>query len=110
MSMTWIGEPLERASRAAEPAVEPTSIAFESSAWLALFEPADWIQVTVTPCVASAVSSQPCFLMMRLSGLYVAKSMLSVPPVVVGPVPAESGEDGAPADAPAVAAATEGWP
>src|SRR5215218_786501 len=102
MSITWIGDPFERARRAAEPAVEPTSIAFDRSAWLALFEPADWIHVTVTPCLASAASSQPCFLMIRLSGLYVAKSMLSVPPVDVGP-------DGAAPDA-AAGAPEDGWP
>src|SRR5215208_3843858 len=80
MSMTWMGEPLERASRAAEPAVEPTSMAPARSASLALFEPADWTQLTVTPSSASSASSQPWFLMIRLSGLYVAKSMLSAPP------------------------------
>ena len=67
--MTWMGEPFERASSAAEPAVEPTSMASARSASLALFEPADWTQLTVTPWSASAVSSQPWSLMIRLSGL-----------------------------------------
>ena len=44
--MTWIGEPFERASRAAEPAVEPTSMAPARSASLALLDPADWTQLT----------------------------------------------------------------
>ena len=69
MSMTWMGEPLERASSAAEPAVEPTSMAPARSASLALLEPADWTQLTVMPWSASAASSQPCCLMIRLSGL-----------------------------------------
>ena len=67
--MTWIGEPFERARSAAEPAVEPTSMAPARSASLALFEPADWTQLTVDALVASASSSQPWSLMMRLSGL-----------------------------------------
>ena len=67
--MVLIGEPLERASSAAEPAVEPTSIAPERSASLALLEPADWTQLTVTPWSARAASSQPFSLMTRLSGL-----------------------------------------
>ncbi len=81
--MAWIGESFERASSAADPAVEPTSMAAARRASLALFEPADLTQFTVTPWSASSASSQPWFLMIRLSGLYVAKSMLSVPPVVV---------------------------
>ncbi len=68
MSMTLIGEPFERASSAAEPAVEPTSMAPARSASLALFEPADWIQLTVTSS-PTASSIQPWSLMMRLSGL-----------------------------------------
>ena len=67
--MTWMGEPFERARRAAEPAVDPMSMALARSASLALFEPADLIQLTVTPCGSSAVSSQPWFLITRLSGL-----------------------------------------
>ncbi len=67
--MTWMGEPLERARSAAEPAVEPTSMAPARSASLALLEPADWTQFTVTPWSASSASSQPCSLMIRLSGL-----------------------------------------
>ena len=47
--MVLIGEPLERASSAAEPAVEPTSMAPARRASLALLDPADWIQLTVTP-------------------------------------------------------------
>ena len=66
--MVRMGEPFARASRAAEPAVEPTSTAPARSASLALFEPADWIQLTVTSSPSSA-SSQPCSLMLRLSGL-----------------------------------------
>ena len=66
--MTWIGEPFERASSAAEPAVEPTSMAPARSASLALLEPADWTQLTVTSS-PSAASSQPWSLMIRLSGL-----------------------------------------
>src|SRR3954463_10016724 len=85
MSMTWMGDPLERASSAAEPAVEPTSMALARRASLALFDPADLTQLTAIPCGASADSSQPWFLMTRLSGLYVAKSMLSVPPWVATP-------------------------
>ena len=79
MSIVLIGEPLARASSAADPAVEPTSIAPERSASLALLDPADWTQLTVTPWSLREASSQPFFLMTRLSGLYVAKSMLSVP-------------------------------
>ncbi len=68
MSIVRIGDPLDRASSAAEPAVEPTSTAPARSASLALFEPADWTQVTSTssPRVSS---SQPWSLMTRLSGL-----------------------------------------
>ena len=62
--MTWIGEPLERASSAAEPAVEPTSIAPARRASLALFEPADWIQLTVTSS-PTASSIQPWSLMIE---------------------------------------------
>ena len=69
MSMTWIGEPLERARSAAEPAVEPTSIASARRASLALFEPADLTQLTVTFWAARPDSSQPWSLMTRLSGL-----------------------------------------
>jgi len=68
MPMVRIGEPFARASRAAEPAVEPTSIALARSASFALFEPADCVQVTVTES-PSVSSIQPCSLMMRLSGL-----------------------------------------
>ena len=57
--MTWMGEPLERARSAAEPAVEPTSMAAARSASLALLEPADWTQLTPMPWGASAFSSQP---------------------------------------------------
>ena len=46
--MVLIGEPLARASSAAEPAVEPTSTAPARRASLALLEPADWIQLTLT--------------------------------------------------------------
>src|SRR6478609_8617136 len=69
MSMVLIAEPFERASSAAEPAVEPTSIAPERSASLALLEPADCTQLTVMSCFLSAFSSQPSFLMTKLSGL-----------------------------------------
>ena len=44
---------------AAEPAVEPTSIALARSASLALFEPADLTQLTVMPWSSSSASSQP---------------------------------------------------
>ena len=67
--MTWMGDPFERARSAAEPAVEPTSMAFARSASLALFEPADLTQVTVTFWAARPFSSQPWSLMIRLSGL-----------------------------------------
>ena len=68
MSIVRIGEPLARASSAAEPAVEPTSTAPARSASLALFEPADCTHSTVTssPRVSSI---QPWSLMTRLSGL-----------------------------------------
>jgi hypothetical protein len=48
MSIALIGEPLARASSAADPAVDPTSTAPARSASFALLEPADWIQLTVT--------------------------------------------------------------
>lgn len=47
--MALMGEPLERARSAAEPAVEPTSIAPARRASLALFDPADCTQLTVMP-------------------------------------------------------------
>ena len=72
MSIVRIGEPLARASSAADPAVEPTSMAPARSDSLALFEPSDFTQVTSTPSSASASSSQPWSLITRLSGLYVA--------------------------------------
>ncbi len=70
--MVRIGDPLARASSAAEPAVEPTSIASARSASLALLEPSHLTQVTSTSSSASALSSQPWSLTTRLSGLYVA--------------------------------------
>src|SRR5262249_37482985 len=77
MSIVLIGDPFERASSAADPAVEPTSIAPARSASLALFDPADCTQLTFTSEPNSS-SSQPWSLRIRLRGLYVAKSMLSV--------------------------------
>ena len=67
--MVLIGEPLALARSAAEPAVEPTSIAPERSASLALLDPADCTHLTVTPWSLRAASSQPFFLITRLSGL-----------------------------------------
>ena len=72
-----MGLPFDRASSAAEPAVEPTSMAPARRASLALFEPADCTHSTVTSSPSSA-SSHPWSLMMRLKGLYVAKSRVSV--------------------------------
>jgi hypothetical protein len=69
MSIVLMGESFERASSAADPAVDPTSIAPARSASLALLEPADCTQFTVTPWSLSEASSQPFFLMTRLSGL-----------------------------------------
>ena len=66
--MVLMGDPLERARRAAEPAVEPTSTAPARSASLALLDPAYWIQLTVTS-PPRASSSHPWSLMTRLSGL-----------------------------------------
>ena len=66
--MVWIGEPLDRASSAAEPAVEPTSIEPALSASFAAAEPADCTQLTVT-LSPKVLSSQPWSLMIRLSGL-----------------------------------------
>src|SRR5690606_29301078 len=66
-SITWMGDPFDRASNAADPAVEPTSTAPARSASLALLDPADCSQVTVTP--SSSSSNQPCSLMTKLSGL-----------------------------------------
>ena len=64
-----MGEPLARASSAAEPAVEPMSIASARRASLALFEPADWTHSTSTPSSVSSSSSHPFSLMTRESGL-----------------------------------------
>src|SRR5450759_4344860 len=74
MSIALIGSPFERARSAADPAVDPTSIVPERRASLALLDPADWTQLTVTSA-PSVASSQPWSLMTRLNGLYVAKSM-----------------------------------
>src|SRR6478752_1135047 len=73
MSIVLIGDPLALASRAAEPAVEPMSMAPERSASLAVLEPSDWTQVTSRP----SSSSQPWSFTTRLSGLYVAKSRVT---------------------------------
>src|SRR5690606_7433120 len=101
------GEPLARTSRAALPAVEPTSIALARSASFALLEPADWVQVTVTES-PSVSSIQPCSLLMRLSVLYVATARLRVsalhslsPDVpAVAPAAGASGVDDSPATQP----------
>nr|WP_275410867.1 hypothetical protein [Actinoplanes rishiriensis] len=64
-----IGEPLARATSAAAPAVEPTSMASPRSASLALLLPAESCQVTVTPLAARSVSSHFCSCSTRLAGL-----------------------------------------
>ena len=69
MSMILIGVPLARASSAAEPAVEPTSMAPARRFWLAMLEPVDSTHFTPTPSSFSSSSSQPWSLMTRLSGL-----------------------------------------
>ncbi len=68
-SIARMAEPFARFRSAAEPAVEPTSIASALRASLALFEPADCTQLTVMSWSSSASSSQPWSLMMSESGL-----------------------------------------
>lgn len=67
--MTLMGEPFARASSAAEPAVEPTSMLPLRSASLALFEPADLTHSTFLPSADRAVSSQPFLRIISESGL-----------------------------------------
>jgi hypothetical protein len=62
-----IGVPLERDCRAADPAVDPKSIARARRFSLALLLPADHTQVIFVP--GSAFSSSFCSRMTRLSGL-----------------------------------------
>ena len=64
-----IGLPFARASNAALPAVEPNWIAFAAKKLLALFEPSDSTQLTFTPLFASAASSAPLLLRIKLGGL-----------------------------------------
>src|SRR5690606_27457449 len=85
---------------------------FARSDSFALFDPADWIQLTVTSS-PRVDSIHPNFLMIRLSGLYVAKSMFRVsllhPLSVTASLPGSATEEPSPAAQPvsrrAVAAA-----
>src|ERR671913_1335457 len=74
--MDLIGLPLILPIRAAAPAVEPKSIepAFRNSS--ALLEPSDCTQRTLMPSFSSSFSRKPLSLRSRLTGLYVAKSIL----------------------------------
>ena len=68
-SITLMGEPFARASSAAEPAVEPTSMFPERRASLALFDPADLTHSSFLPFSCRAFSNHPFFLITRESGL-----------------------------------------
>ena len=69
MSIARMGERLVRASSAAEPAVEPMSIAPPRRNSLALLDPAENVQWTSWPPSAATVSSQPFSRMISDSGL-----------------------------------------
>src|SRR5579863_5150202 len=72
--MDLIGLPLIRATKAAEPALEPKSIdpALRNSS--ALLEPADCTQTMPMPSLANSFSSNPFCLRIIDTGLYVAQS------------------------------------
>lgn len=63
---------MARASSAAEPAVEPTSITPARRYSLALLDPAELTHSTDCPMPSATFSSQPLLRMIRDSGLYVA--------------------------------------